>query len=303
MKIVQFLHPGGEQSRKNGSVWNLGKHKRKFIKAQGTFLDQSNNFSNQTLGFWGEWEAPSTYQKLYNNENAYPKYITEAYYDLTKTKHQRRSTDPFVFGNQFYYSICQQGHSPQLRNLNFGDIILFGSRKQGRFILDTLFVVNDHFPYKRKSIKNLKSEVNDIFYDVTLKPISKSAKVKKVDFLENNGKYKPYCDDYEKVSKCIIDEADEYRVYKGLMYKDREKLNNVFSFVPAVILDKEPNGFARPNIFLDKIITQNLTQGFKVTSHSKEEGIEIWQNITKQVFEQGLGLMLECDLPGVKSNT
>jgi hypothetical protein len=29
--------------------------------------------------------------------------------------------------------------------------------------------------------------------------------------------------------------------------------------------------------------------------------IEIWQNITKQVFEQGLGLMLECELPALRS--
>ena len=28
--------------------------------------------------------------------------------------------------------------------------------------------------------------------------------------------------------------------------------------------------------------------------HSPEKVIEIWQNITNQVFEQGLGLMLEC---------
>lgn len=300
MKIVQFLHPGGEQSKKNGSGWNLGKHKRKFIKSDGTILDSKQNTQTGTLGFWGEWEAPSTYQILKNNEDAYPKYVTEAYYVATKTKQQRRSTDPFVFGNQFYYSICQQGHSPQLRNLNFGDIILFGSRKQGRFILDTLFVVNDHFPYKRKSIKNLKSDVNDVFYDVTLIPVSKSAKAKKVDLLEKNGKYKPYCDDYEKVSKCITDEADEYRVYKGLMYEDREKFNNIFSFVPAVILDKEPNGFARPNIVLDNIITQNHGQGLKITEHSPEKVIEIWQNITNQVFEQGLGLMLECELPGIK---
>jgi hypothetical protein len=59
MKIVQFLHPGGEQIKKNGIDWNLGKHKRKFVKTQGSFLDLSNNFSNQTLGFWGECEAPS----------------------------------------------------------------------------------------------------------------------------------------------------------------------------------------------------------------------------------------------------
>jgi hypothetical protein len=48
---------------------------------------------------------------------------------------------------------------------------------------------------------------------------------------------------------------------------------------------------------LDNIITQNHGQGLKITEHSQEKGIELWHDITKQVFEQGLGLMVECELP------
>ncbi len=63
MKIVQFLHPGGEQDEKNGVDWNLGNHQRKFIKSNGTILDSKQNPQIGTLGFWGEWEAPSNYVK------------------------------------------------------------------------------------------------------------------------------------------------------------------------------------------------------------------------------------------------
>jgi hypothetical protein len=247
-----------------------------------------------SLVFWGEWEAPSTYTKTDNKGGDLPKFITEPYYYMGN---ELRNSDPFVFGNLFYYSICQQGHSPQLRALEQGDIILFGSCVNKKFVMDTLFVVDDFFPYLKKNIKSLKKNVNEVFYDATLLPILKSETVKKVSFTEKDGKHKPDCSDYDKVIDCITDDNDQYRVYKGLMYKDQERFGNIFSYVPAVSLDKNPNGFARPNIVLDKIITQNLTQGFKVTAHTKDEGIQIWKKITEQVKAKGLGLMVECELP------
>lgn len=51
------------------------------------------------------------------------------------------NTDPFIFGDQFLYSNCKQPSSLRLRSLDRGSVIAFGSRKAGRWLLDTVLVV------------------------------------------------------------------------------------------------------------------------------------------------------------------
>lgn len=58
--FVQFLHPGAEHTPElkndNFISWNTEKHKRKFIKNPGQYLE-NNCPKNSDLVFWGEWEA------------------------------------------------------------------------------------------------------------------------------------------------------------------------------------------------------------------------------------------------------
>ena len=81
-----------------------------------------------------------------------------------------QNTDPFVFGEAFIYSLCQQWreykkghlHTTYLSRLPIGSLILFGSKvtldtggtKEDAFALDTVFVVGDSRPY---TIKNYKT--------------------------------------------------------------------------------------------------------------------------------------------------
>jgi hypothetical protein len=56
--------------------------------------------------------------------------------------------DPFVFDGPFLYSNCRQPKSPALRSLERGDVVFFGSQLGGHFVLDTVFVVRDRYPYR-----------------------------------------------------------------------------------------------------------------------------------------------------------
>ena len=144
--IIQFLHPGSEHDDKSGKNWNTGNHKRKYLKANGSYLqDISSKPLNGTLYFWGEWEAQSkvtTIASVINPNN--PRYIFEPYYQPTN---KGTNTDPFIFGNQFYYRLCLQQKSTTLKTLEQGDVILFGSCLNKQFVLDTVFVVKNYMPY------------------------------------------------------------------------------------------------------------------------------------------------------------
>jgi len=52
-----------------------------------------------------------------------------------------QNTDPFVFGGEFRYSWCLQPSRRSLRDLDMGSVILFGSRVNWKFVLDTVFVL------------------------------------------------------------------------------------------------------------------------------------------------------------------
>ena len=63
--IVQFPHPGREH-RPRGDVmgWNRGEHRRKFLKANGHYLDDGV-LRHGPLTFWGEWEPQSRIIETY----------------------------------------------------------------------------------------------------------------------------------------------------------------------------------------------------------------------------------------------
>ena len=66
-----------------------------------------------------------------------------------------QNTDPFVFGESFLYTCCQQfknNRPTQLRYLAPGSVILFGSHRGGRFLLDTVFVTRRSRDHCRRTI-------------------------------------------------------------------------------------------------------------------------------------------------------
>lgn len=155
-KIIQFIHPGPEHSYNNRvsermhKDWNSEEHKRKFCKATGEYIGIDNRNHKGKFMFWGEWEPPSFVDQT-NQNSPLPKYIHSPYLPINVNGNivltGTQNTDPCVFGEYFKYFVCQQiranGKLTQMAYLNQGDLILFGSGKNRKFIIDTVFIVDN----------------------------------------------------------------------------------------------------------------------------------------------------------------
>lgn len=281
--IIQFPHPGGEHKPDNGNTkdWNTGDHKRKFMLQQGKYLD-GNQLKEDQLVFWGEWEAQSEVIKKIPNPLPYgPNYIYKPYYQFPQDGRWKQNTDPFVFGDNFFYSNCKQiksNNPTQLRNLTIGSLILFGSCIDKKdFVLDTVFIVKDYFDYDTNHPTTLHTRVPNTFLDVTLTQLKnkKNLDVKKSSCGGNNL---------------------SFRLYFGATYT--KPIDGIFSFFPCKPYFESSNGFARPIIRIPDIITDNLPQGFNMNKKaSKEEIKSIWDQVVNKITSQGLNLGIYADLP------
>lgn len=150
---IQFLHPGKTIWDRNEKAWdwNSKEHVRRLFKNEISFVDKDGRYTEKSEGyFWGEWEA--THETYSEGNWRITSIKTPVFNGLVSQKRKcsvscsegdpRLNTDPYVFGDFFIYSNCQQSHYPKLRNLEENDLILFGSHQGGFFILDTVFVVD-----------------------------------------------------------------------------------------------------------------------------------------------------------------
>lgn len=169
IRVMQFVHPGAEHSRGKKikgtdlwlKAWNTGSHKRKYVRCNSQYIAQTSSKNEELksgiVDFWAEWEPESIQKKIHetseNNEKT-PRYINYPIYisDIIRKKynliHQDQlptaalaNTDPFVFGDKFYYTCCKQEST---KNLKEGSIILFGSvtkKPKEKFLIDTVFVI------------------------------------------------------------------------------------------------------------------------------------------------------------------
>lgn len=300
--IVQFPHPGSEHSSKTGVIWNSGDHKRKYMEVKGSYLkdDPSSKPIDDTVYFWGEWEAESHVTPISKKQKNYPGNIFTPYYksfigkDNTDNKD---NTDPFVFGDQFYYCICKQGRYPSLRNLDRGSMILFGSHKDGCFVLDTLFVVKDFIEYEVENIQKIQSNFNSVFYDVSLLPLNTEESNNSAGDKNKSGCAVSINKDDNDDSKptCNKSKNLKYRIYSAVMYDDREDFDGMFSYAPCLSGSLGQNGFSRPEINQSQYVNINLKQGIKNTSNINIKNV--WDDITKQILDQGKYLMIKNTLP------
>jgi hypothetical protein len=102
-----------------------------------------------------------------------------------------------------------------LRALEKGSLIIFGSRVNCRFIIDTIFVVKEAEPY---------SSLDDI---------------EKM----NLGKYKDIVTKFILNKNDCLNEPIELILYKGATFDSPE--NGMYSFVPAKVYDGKKIGFPR----------------------------------------------------------
>jgi len=242
--------------------WNrYDAHKRKFIESYGKYVD---NFveKSATLYFWGEYEGFSEFELLqWENKGNYweqPCAIHKPFFFNQKINKQ--NTDPFIFGDNWYYAICKKN---KLKNIQNNDIILFGSefgsKDNEKFYLDTLFVV-------KQSLSSIidKTLYDDIYIESTLTRIG--------------------------INSCS---KGNLPIHTAQNFSNN---NSIFSFFPATI-DKNSESFGkRPHFdadFMEKLGLQKpgARTGCKSRKLTESENIiDIWKTISNKVIEQGFVL-------------
>ena len=285
--FIQFHHFGTEQGRqtpalkrsqiifknKKYSRWNNIGHARKFVKNKGKYVSYNEDLINDNLIFWCEWEPQSEIIKEFSipaTEKELPKYIQIPFWD---TAERLQNSDPFIFCNNFIYAFCHQDNNEIMRKLDAGDLILFGSKINNRFKIDTVFVIKEYIDYNMHNYKNKLSNLLQKcpeLDEITLKP----------------GSCNPS-------GNCF-----DYRLYISVNFGERNENNGMYSFFPAQLFNENTiKGFKRPEIDLSMInpdlINHGLMMGPAVRYISNKKIIkDIWLEIKKQVENDGQNLKL-----------
>ena len=294
-KIIEFTHPGGEyvplSKKKDNNVfftnsnrsegiryWNeLPSHKRKFLKIKSSYIDSIDNYylKKSLITFWGEWEAHSKFEKTINTNNKdLPFYLHIPFLDDSEIAHRVHNTDPFVFGQNFWYTNCKQRKNNFLTKLSTYSIILFGTERANGFHLDTVFVVNKSYSQKEllKIAENLPKQ-----------------------FLETNLLVRDLLTDKNR---------DFIRFYKGVnFYNDKD----IFSYVPCKPFNEILQPHGRPIISWEDfelqkpgartVCTPILKNKYVDNSLPLEEVKHYWDKITIECIKQGFALGFDLELP------
>ena len=295
--LVQFTHPGQEHvlNKKERKTmvkeWNYGPHRRKFLKAKGQIVNDSGLSAEQEILFWGEWEPTSWVQPILKNtgKGVLPAWIHTPFLQFDKKGRLRefkklqivgessciprcnpspqstpipQNTDPFVFAQNFYYCCCKQGTFTQLKSLEKGSIILFGSTflsaKFGGpcFALDTVFVVSE---YRNYTPGNYGNDLNG--------------------FVPN---------DYGQIMGFDLWKKNlNFTCYKSANYQSQ--VDGMYSFVPCKTLADGLKGFQRV-ILTDKdlsVITNDLNSAPSYTPCDNKTLKKVWETIRDIVKYQG----------------
>ncbi len=262
--FVQFLHPGGEHEPDRGLIrnWNRNDHKRKFIKGAGAYLADSKPQKGEIV-FWAEWEPESRVQrKIGDPIDQGPRFIYEPYYVAPKSYDGLQNTDPFVFGEVFHYTACQQRtnknkDATQLRHLQKGSVILFGSCKNDEFVLDTVFVVDcwiDHTRanYRRVLANAISQEYKEAkifpWYQERFAEGKSCATARRHANLRHRAAPEPCAD---SKSCAPAGPLATWRLYYGVRHSN--PLQGMYSFFPCQRYESGSKGFARPRIRLREI--------------------------------------------------
>jgi hypothetical protein len=188
------------------------------------------------------------------------------------------NTDPFVFGDRFFYSICKQNNRKgptALQRLARGSVVLFGSGQgRARFVVDTVFVVADYVDW---NLSNYREKLRDVvppeYFHATLEPIAYEMRVRD------------------------LSPSQTFRLYVGATC-DRP-CEGMFSFFPCrPAADGQAQGFARPTLRRAGIVTDNLTQGQRLNPQPDVAAVRaLWKDVARQVLDQGLHLGVHAELP------
>src|SRR6266508_398552 len=106
--VVQFMHPGAEHGGPVGiKAWNSGAHRRKFLRLNGKYIEAIGAVPrSDELVFWSEWEPESHVERVVNAVGGGPRWIHRPFYVRPVSYRGLQNTDPFVFGDCFFYTLC-----------------------------------------------------------------------------------------------------------------------------------------------------------------------------------------------------
>jgi len=291
VQIIQFVHPGFEYHRpehvggrhvRSGVMdWKPGnsKHDRKFIVSRGSLFEPGTGQDHRdaSIVFWGEWEGPSVFWRIEDPPGKPgPSIIHAPFRPEGAPLEPVQNTDPMVFGGAFVYSNCLQHAYASLRRLTEGSLVLFGRHSrvayQPAFSLDTCLVVNrvealEPHPFDAAEYGE------DVLDDAVLSPLYTEGAV------------------------------NAFTVYFG---KVRPDDNTPFSFFPARELNDPERFFARPQLMptgaLEGVISPENMQGIKGRTVTAAERDAIWQEVVRQVSDQGCGLGYRATAPPLVSS-
>ncbi len=296
--IIQLMHPGTEHTKDENiedtnlglKYWNTDNHKRKFIRSNGMFVDKNNKLYNSVLDFWGEWEPESIVldsdKKKCNYTCQYPQYIHYPLYIPPEIRKRNKSlnniniqnTDPFVFGDRFYYTCCMQKKISQLGGIKQGSVIIFASRvgsaEKYKLLIDTVFVVKDAFSLSDKEkVKEIKQK-NPIFYHTVIELLNSRQGHK------SGGCTKKSDNDYF-----------DFRIFVGASYEDSNG-TEPYCFFPCKCSD-ENKGYER---FESKNhMFAKLPQGFGYIKNISSTNL--WNQIKDECIKENYNLGIKAELP------
>ena len=294
--LIQFSHNGKElkitrRSSKNRKAYkfdspscytgirfwnNENEHKRKFMKHPGWYLENNGESFNwkpkkDFLYFWGEWEPQSRFELTGNKYSSTPGLPHAVHYPINMPDETGRfNTDPFVFGDHFYYTNCKQnqkGHGKKMLNLPKGSIILFGSeRNRADFVVDTIFVAMNS---------------------------------------ETVAEYKKHPTDYPDILRMATIDlsnglSDWNRLYKGKMYDFKNHYSEenpyTFCFFPCRT-DCGSSGFERPVIDWRNFNLQKPGAGTVLKKIEKRKENDFWHDIINLLLREGFSLGIKLEIP------
>ena len=240
--IIQFMHPGVERQPSRVCPWGRfvpdsepgyyrcgwakENHARKFLSVIGRYYDEEKKqeSSLQSLRVWCEAEWDTKVRTLNPVSEDAPRWEHFFLPARPNCPTGGINTDPYIFGEQFVYTNCRQQRSPLLRNLNAGDMILFGSLKhlngeeRFSFLLDTVFIVSSESTFLEDlPSAPLTSCLSDWYRHAVLVPLCSSSSQNK--------------------KSCAKDDYN-YRLYLGASFQ--KPFDGMFSFAPIRLENSYP---------------------------------------------------------------
>lgn len=266
--------------------WNDGEHARKFIECKCDIVDGNNNVSQvKRQRIWGEWEQPSRVFKIETDakEPMMANYVhLPLFGKLENTAGNEKymnyqNTDPYLFGDAFYYCCCKQlanNTRANLISLEEDDIIIFGgllgTAESGyKYAIDTIFVVDS--AVCKYGTQDTSEESKDIIAGL-------------------NGKY------VHGVLNTVLYGNDEslgrdvknyFVLYKAKMYKTNSE--DIFSFFPV----KKEDNYKKVEISYEKMqeILHIKQTGKKILNRSQASCHElntqdVWSELQKYIVDE-----------------